>query len=193
LATEQVQRHHFEKGLEETLSRVAYTDFFGSAIKYVPETIEHTGGKLWGEAILHPLMPRILFRNKPAINDSDRTNTYTGVRVAGEKEGTSISIGYVGESYIDFGRFGMFIAIFLWGLFIGLCYWIIRTRAPTPLLGTALASSLLLTTVLYLENSNIKMSGSLVASTLVTWVLMTVFARPLWRWLCKGRTATPVP
>lgn len=187
MATEQVQRHHFEKGLDESLTRLGYVEFFGSAMKYVPSVIEHTRGRLWGEAILHPLMPRIIFRNKPAINDSERTNTYTGVKVAGAKEGTSISIGYVGESYIDFGRFGMFVAIFLWGLFIGFCYWQVRSRAPSALLGTALASSLLLTTVLYLESSNIKMSGALVASTLVTLAINLVFGSIYWNWLCRGR------
>jgi hypothetical protein len=186
MATEQVQRHHFERGLKESLGRLGYTEYFGHCLKHVPENVEHTGGRLWKEAILHPLTPRILFRNKAVINDSDRTNEFSGVRVAGAEEGTSISIGYVGESYVDFGKFGMFVAIFLWGLFIGLCYWLVRRRAPNPLLGTALASSLLLTTVMFLESSNIKMSGALVASTLVTIVLLAVFGRAFWTWLCAG-------
>ena len=94
---------------------------------------------------MHPLMPRLFFPNKPAINDSDRTSAYSGVWVANVDQGTSISIGYMGESYIDFGRWGMFIPVFLWGWLVGGCFDYLRRKAPHPLLGIALASCLLST------------------------------------------------
>ena len=47
---------------------------------------------------------------------------YTGSRVAGTEEGTSIGIGYMAESYIDFGPIYMFVPILLLGVFYGLIY-----------------------------------------------------------------------
>ena len=45
--------------------------------------------------------------------------------VAGKDRGTSISIGYVGESYIDFGYVGMFLRIlglgYAFGTYFGIC------------------------------------------------------------------------
>lgn len=179
----EVEGEDLSEGLEEGLRRLGYVEFFGHSIRSVPASIPHTNGKLWKEAILHPLMPRLIFPNKPAINDSDRTNAYTGVLVAGAEQGTSISIGYFGETYIDFGRWGMFPIIFLWGCLVGGCFQFIRRIAPHPLLGTAVASCLLLSTVLLLESSNIKMTGSLMAGFLVTAVLMHFFGMAAWRWL----------
>ena len=128
-------------------------------------------------------MPRLIFPNKPAINDSDRTNAYTGLQVADAAQGTSISIGYVGESYIDFGWWGMLPVIFVWGWVVGWCFQFLHNKAPHPLLGTALASCLLLSTVMLLETSNIKMTGSLMAGFIVTAALLRLFGKGVWDWL----------
>ena len=179
----EVDREAMATGGSEGLKRLGYVEYFGHALHAVPALIPHTDGLLWKEALLHPLMPRLLFPDKLAINDSDRTNAYTGMHVADEEQGTSISIGYVGESYIDFGRWGMFAVIYLWGWLAGWCYQFLRRHAPHPLLGSALGSCLLLSTVMLLETSNIKMTGSLLAGFLVTAVLMRFFGEGVWKWL----------
>lgn len=184
-----VDKDDLANGLEDGLKRLGYVEFFGHCIQTVPLQISHTNGQLWKEAVMHPLMPRMLFPSKPVINDSDRTSAYTGMTVAGADLGTSISIGYMGESYIDFGPVGMFIPIFLWGMLIGWCFNYLRSRAPHPLLGVALAACLLLSTVLLLETSNIKMTGSFIAGFIVTAVLLHFFGTFVWLWL----TAKPSP
>jgi hypothetical protein len=184
----EVNQDSFSDGLEDGLKRLGYVEYFGHSLHAVPTMIPHTHGKLWKEAVLHPLMPRLIFPNKPAINDSDRTNAYTGQRVADNEQGTSISIGYIGESYIDFGLWGMFPVIFLWGWLVGWCFQFLRQHAPHPLLGTVLASCLLMSTVMMLESSNIKMTGSLMAGFLVSAVLVHYFGVAAWRWL----TVVPV-
>lgn len=182
----EVDRQALNEGFGDGLLRLGYVEYFGHSLQSVPALIPHTKGKLWGEAVMHPLMPRLLFPEKRVINDSDRTNAYTGVRVAGADQGTSISIGYVGESYIDFGKYGMFVVILAWGALVGACHEILVRRSPHPLLGAALAACLLLSTVLLLESSNIKMMGSLMAGFLVTFVMQHFFGKQAWAWITGG-------
>ena len=71
-------------------------------------------------AIKHIIMPRFLFPNKPALDDSKHTTQLTGIYVANQSKGTSISTGYMAEFYADYGPYYMYIALlivgFLWGI-----------------------------------------------------------------------------
>jgi hypothetical protein len=161
-------------GAENTLRRLEYIYFFGLAVKQVPQNIDHTNGRLWKEALENVFMPRIFFPDKMAYNDSDRTNEFCGIRVADATEGTSIGIGYAGESYIDFGPFGMFVPVMLFGLLVGWCYASLLKNAAHPLLGMGMGTALVFASPLFLESSNAKMMGSLVSAYLVLRVLLAV-------------------
>ncbi len=177
---------NIQQGWQDGLRRLSYVDFFGYAIKTVPGAVKHTDGLLWREAIQHTLMPRILFPNKAAIDDSLRTSAYCGMTVTGADEGTSISIGYIGESYIDFGSIGMFVPILLWGVGLGWAYGWLRKKAPHPLLGVGTGTGLLVLTALLLETSNIKMFGGFVVALLGLAILLKLFGRGFWYWLIYG-------
>ena len=186
-----IDRDMVSTGWKAGLARISYVEYFGHSINVVPSIIPHTNGKLWKEAIMHPLMPRFLFPNKPSIDDSERTNAYTGVSVAGAEEGTSVSIGYIGESYIDFGMFGMFIPIFLWGLLIGKCSSLLRRKAPHPLFGSVLSSCLLISSVMLMESSNLKLVGGFLSAFLVSLVILHFFGRRLWAMIGGELTEPP--
>ncbi|MGQ0456055.1 MAG: hypothetical protein ACT4OU_03215 [Hyphomicrobium sp.] len=119
------------RGAQALVDRLGYIDYFSYAIRFVPTFEPHANGAMWGAALSHILMPRILFPDKEALpNDSLVTMRYTGVRVHGVN--TSVSIGYMGETYIDFGVPGMFVPIFLLGGVYGLMYAnILRTGLPS--------------------------------------------------------------
>ena len=106
-------REPISSGFDRLVFRTAYVEYFGAAHPNCAERVPHERGKLWGEALLHVLAPRILVPSKRVIHDSDRTNAYSGVSVARGEDGTSISLGYMAESYIDFGPVGMFVPLFL--------------------------------------------------------------------------------
>jgi hypothetical protein len=129
-------------------------------------------------------MPRLLFADKDVIDDTARTNMYTG-GLGGEDEGVSISLGYVAEAYIDFGSFGMFAVLFGIGLFYGLIYrWLSRWRRSRGLLGVAVVTAVL-TGVAPLENSFTKAFGSVIVSLIVA-VGMINFIVPRWApWLAR--------
>jgi hypothetical protein len=114
--------YSFSIGVENLVQRVSYIEFLALAIKQVPTYIPHENGKLLKSAFEHVLKPRILFPDKKPIYDSELTSKYTGIQFAGAEYGTSFSLGTVAESYVDFGRYYMFISIFFFGLWIGWMY-----------------------------------------------------------------------
>jgi hypothetical protein len=128
-------------------------------------------------------MPRLLFPDKRAINDSELTVHYTGLNLAGAEEGTSISMGFMAEAYIDFGPLGMFFPIFALGLVLGGLYrWLVRRPGPEAVFGSAIAIVALMKAQ-FLETSILKLLPSLVLAMIVSWLLMT-FVVP---WLLSRR------
>ena len=115
-------KDNFLIGLENLVYRVSYVEFLGLTMKQVPTYLPHENGNLLIGALEHILKPRILFPEKKPIYDSDLTSKYTGVQFAGAEQGTSFSLGTVAESYVDFGKYYMFIPIFFFGLWIGWMY-----------------------------------------------------------------------
>lgn len=108
-------------GIVMLAMRVAYTDYLADVLEYVPDARPHEYGALWSEGILLVLTPRILFPEKGVLpSDSERTMRYTGRLLATGAEGTSISIGYVGDSYVDFGIPGALAIPFALGLLYAL-------------------------------------------------------------------------
>ncbi len=183
-AIDNVETKGIADGLVSALERIGYLDYFALTIKNVPSRIPHENGELWMGAMKHTFMPRLLFPGKATLNESERTNKYTFARVAGENEGTAVSLGYPAESYIDFGFAGMFVPVFLLGIFFGWTYLWFSSRGPHFVLGNALGTSLLLFSGHQLEMSNIKIVGGLVTG-IIAFAIVQKFAVP-WMWrVCK--------
>jgi hypothetical protein len=163
-------------GMIDGVKRLGYITYCAHALRTVPKSIPHQNGGLWLGAVKHVFMPRILFPDKPTLNDSERTTYFTGLRVAGARQGTSISIGYIGESYIDFGKRLMLIPIFMLGWLYGWIYRLFVCRDPGHLIGFAVATSILLFSAVMLETSNIKIVGGL-ATAVIAFGLLLVVAR----------------
>lgn len=111
-----------DKETYKTIERISYIEFFSQATDNVPKKLPFEYGEIWKENILHILMPRILFPDKPAIDDSYMVNKYCSRRVSTAKDGTTFSLGFLAESYIDFGYLFMFFPIFGVGWLIGKIY-----------------------------------------------------------------------
>jgi hypothetical protein len=178
----------FGESMVALVERVTYVFYFGQAMETVPRDLPYEHGALWREAVSGALVPRLLNPGKRIIDDSERTSLYTGNRVAGAEEGTSISLGYVAESYIDFGPVGMMAPLFLWGLFVGRLYRILIRATRYPLLGYGCGTVLVALGVAALEQSNLKMVSSFVLGFLVLYIAQKFLAQ---RGL--GLVAEPVP
>ncbi len=174
------------RGLESGVDRLGYLEFFARAIQMVPSQIPFQGGQLWGEAVFHLVTPRALFPGKLEINDSDRTNAFCGVRVSGAEQGTSISIGYAGESYIDFGPLLMFVPILLLGMFWGWGYRWLSTCSPERPLGLAAGVVFVMSGAQLFESSNIKLLGGGVTALIAWTLLLRLGGRRMGRFLTGG-------
>jgi hypothetical protein len=170
--------------VDQLLRRLTYVEFFSVVLTYVPANIPHTFGTILWDAILRPFMPRLLFADKDVIDDTARTNLFTG-GLAGSSAATSISLGYIAEAYIDFGSVGMFAVLIGIGLFYGSIYrWFSHWRRSQGPLGMAVASAALVS-VGAMENSFTKVFGSVVVSLLVA-TMMIIFIVPRWApWLVR--------
>ena len=116
------------------------------------------------KSLLHIVTPRILFPDKEILHDAVQLNKYIGKFVADYRT-TSMSIGYVGDFYIDFGFFAP-LAVFLLGLFNGYMYRFLYRQDSVGGWGLFLAMPLFFTFYIF-EITLIKMIGLMVTYVLV--------------------------
>ena len=170
------------RGFNPLLARVAYVDFFGATMDYVPAVVTYQEGVVWREA-LQNLIPRLFYPDKPVLSsDSEHTTQYTGIYVASDGEGTSISLGYVADSYIDFGPVGMYVPILMIGFLWGLMYRYFMRRSGSALLGFGFALSALLVAYQY-EIAAVKLVAGVVVKFLVLAVVLRFFETRIREWL----------
>lgn len=183
IAATTVSGEDLREGFVTGVTRLGYIGFFAQSLEHVPRKVPHQGGDLWLGAIKHLLMPRLFFPDKPEINESKRTQQFTGVFVPGSDRGTSISIGYVGESYIDFGYIGMFVPICLLGYLFGLTFRFFLDRSVFCILGLAISTTILLTFALNFGASNISMVGGFVTASIAYLLMLGFLDKTIWRWI----------
>ena len=175
----------FVKGAEKLATRVAYVDMFAYVLKRVPDSVPHEDGRLWGRAIRHVLMPRIIFPEKARLrSDSEMSMFYTGLALASAAQGTSISMGYMVESYIDFGPVFMYVPIFLLGTLWGGMYRYFVTRGPPTLLGYSVAVAVLINANQFGMYTS-KLLGSMLMSFIVMVLLLRFVLPYLWGWIAS--------
>lgn len=173
-----VDGEEFSESAQDFAERLSYIKFFGATLEHVPTYVPHEDGALTLDAISRPFMPRVFFPDKAIIDDSVRTAKYTGLEISGRERGTSISLGWVSEVYIDFGSYFMMLAAFALGLFYGgIQRLMLSWSIVSPLLGMACSTAILINAIL-LETSITKVTGGLIASLIAT-VLVIRFVVPI--------------
>ncbi len=179
---EQLDLNALSGAADQMLRRLSYVEFFGVVLNVVPEYLPYEGGAIWGDALARPFTPRLVFPDKTIISDTQRTNLYTG-GIVGISEATSISIGYIGESYIDFGIAGMMAPISLLGFFYGQIY---RRLLDWPtsrgLLGMGMSSAILYSGF-ELGSSITKTFGGVIVALLAALVFASLVAPRFCPWV----------
>ena len=104
------------------LSRVQYMERYSEVYARVPDEVPHTDGDELAYAAEFLLIPRFLNPDKGVKDASQRTSYYTGKRFSNASQGTSISMGYFCDLYIDFGLYVMFIPLIGIAAVFGLLY-----------------------------------------------------------------------
>jgi len=95
------------------LTRLAYIDIFGSVIGVQDVAPEPGYMRQWTDGLEHVLKPRFLFPNKPPLVDTEVfVRLARGDVTESLRGGTSISVGYMAENYVDLGFPGMLVGVF---------------------------------------------------------------------------------
>lgn len=193
-AVSEFDREQFAEGFDALIKRQSYIDFLSHTLQYVPSSLPHEHGARLMETAVHIVTPRILFPNKPPLpSDTVVTKHYTGLAI-NDQTYTSISIGYLGELYIDFGKIGAIITTLLLGIGAGRLYTLVATLKSTPLLLNISLAATSIIPLMFFETALIKIIGgtlTITGGTLLVQRFAPIFMlkiRPLPR---NGRRAQP--
>lgn len=159
---------------DQLLRRIAYIDFFGAVIGYTEVAPEPETFGRWRDALEHVVKPRILFPDKAVLNDTEVFIRYVRTDLGDEtRAGTSISIGYLGENFIDFGFPGMLFPVALLGLLLGGMLRYFMTRPVAWMAREGFATALVLALVTGMELSLAKFLGG----TIIVFVVLAFFLK----------------
>lgn len=168
---------------DQLLRRIAYIDFFGASITITETAPEPEVFGRWRDALEHVAKPRILFPGKAALNDTEVFLRYVRPGVDDINSGTSISIGFLPENFIDFGFPGMLLPVAALGLLLGGVMRYFMTRPVAWLTRESCAVALILALAAGMEVSLAKFLGS----TIMIFVALALFLKfvypPVARWL----------
>jgi hypothetical protein len=136
---------------------------------------------------MHILTPRLLFPDKATLTpDVLNTQHYSGLLLTWKtNQNTEIPMGYMAESYIDFGPVGMFAAIFLLGALYGLQYRYIITRTRHLIFAFGAAPVVMMPASHY-EYTIVKILGSSIATFLVFLIAYRFLAPYFYRIVSSG-------
>jgi hypothetical protein len=172
--------------IDALLRRIAYVDFFGATIGVSETSPESVTFARWRDALEHITRPRFLFPDKAALDDTEVFLKYVRDDVGEEgRSGTSISIGYLAENFIDFGFPGMLVPIAVMGLVLGCTLRYFMTRSVASIVREGFVTALVLTLSAGMEVSLAKFLGSTILSFAVLALCLKFFYSPAHRWISK--------
>ena len=100
-------------GTEVLLSRMQYMENYTSVYTRVPAIIHFANGANIMSALTFIGVPRSFVDDKAILDPSTKASYYTGRNFANAEQGTSISMGYFADMYIDFGLFAMILPLLI--------------------------------------------------------------------------------
>jgi hypothetical protein len=174
------------EGFDQLLLRLSWIGAFNRVYDNVPAVVPHQDGALWTEGIARPFTPRALFPNKKILADSQELNYYSGLSV--DEENTSISLSMVAGSYIDFGKEGMHIALFAFGLFCGYIFKKAVDWGKHPMIGYSLTMPMIYI-VLVNEQSINRTVSSVVLYFAVLWFIKKFLLNTFIRYIMTPQKA----
>ena len=118
-----------KEGVVNTVSRLNEGWHLGLALNHVPKKEPIAGGKEMLGDIVSSFLPRVIFTDKKSAISKEKFYKYTGHKLHGA---TSMTIGLLGDFYINYGELGSYITLFLFGAIISrLLYFYIKRYVLT--------------------------------------------------------------
>ena len=158
------------RGFDALWARIAYIEYFGATLRNVPANVPHENGTMTIAALTHILFPRLIYPDKPALpSDTVVTARYTGLPLS-VRDDTTISIGYPGEFYIDFGVTGLLGCMGILGFFYGKATRVVQRSFKSPLVAYGATISLLMPGFMF-ETALPKAIGGVMTSFIILVVM----------------------
>lgn len=117
-----VNHEKLNSSVFDFLDRLQYTYHFAKTMDRIPAIMPFENGANWLLSLEFTTTPRFLNPDKPNFDATEKTKKYTGIKYAGRDQGTSFSLGYFPDAYIDFGIYGMMVFLFFLGMLYMLIY-----------------------------------------------------------------------
>jgi hypothetical protein len=104
----------------QTLGRLSLLQQTANVMESTPDRVPYQNGRLYSYMLV-TFVPRFLWPDKPSVNDSNRWYQVAyRLTMRNDLNGVSIAVGYLPESYINFGWFGPPVVMFCLGILLGL-------------------------------------------------------------------------
>ncbi len=176
--SEKQNESSFQKSTADFLDRIQYTYHLAKTLDRVPALIPYQNGDNWKKTLAFVLTPRLLDANKGIYDASIKASKYTGIQYQGVKRGTSVSLGYFADCYIDFGYIGMFIPLIILGFIYGSTYfYFLRKSSNNFIFNYAVVASIYMELFAF-ESDSIFVAGRLYVNLIVFFILSkTLFPR----------------
>jgi hypothetical protein len=169
---------------DQLMRRVAYIDFFGATIGISETAPEPEVLARWRDALEHVAKPRLLFPDKAVLDDTEIFLRYVRDEVGDDsRPGTSISIGFLAENFIDLGFPGMLAPIAVMGLVLGLTLRYFMTRALPWSVREGCVTALVLSLSAGMELSLAKFLGSTILTFAVLALCLKFLYPSVERWI----------
>ncbi len=108
-----------QEGLTLFIYRAQYMERYSEVYARVPSQVPHMDGADLTESLEFLFIPRFINEDKGVKDASQRTSYYTGKTFSTAAQGTSISMGYYCDLYIDFGLYFMILPLLIIAAIIG--------------------------------------------------------------------------
>lgn len=106
--------------LAQTIDRVSLLSQSANVLAKTPRAVPYQDGKTYSY-FAATLIPRFLWPDKPSVNDANRFYQVAyGVTSKEDLDKVSVAVGFLTESYMNFGWWGVMPVMFLIGLLLGL-------------------------------------------------------------------------
>lgn len=177
----EVDGQTIEYGFNRLAQRLGYVDYLAAVMRNVPSTLPYEDGGRMGEALAHVLQPRLLFPDKPPLpSDTEVLEKYAGFDFgASSGAGSSVSMGYLAELYVDFGRFGAAVGMFIIGLLVGKAFRVVFSSKALPASVNYGLAVMLALTITQFDEALIKICGSFLSTFVIILVLQRFLLQEL--------------
>ncbi|HEY6763816.1 MAG TPA: O-antigen polysaccharide polymerase Wzy [Candidatus Sulfotelmatobacter sp.] len=104
----------------QTLGRLSLLQQTANVMESTPDRVPYQNGRLYSYMFV-TIVPRLFWPDKPSVNGANRWYQVAyGLTTRDDLNGVSIAVGYLTESYINFGWLGPPVILFCLGILLGL-------------------------------------------------------------------------